>query len=226
MQPPRSKDGSVHVTDERFNTASHLIALVFFGIGSATLVTKVATSGHPWLLVGVSLYAFGLCTLFLFSTLHHCINGTPKTERILQTLDYLAIYLLIAGTFSPVCLGIVRTPLGWSVFGTVWIGAVVGMILKASIRSFPKWLGLCLYATLGWVAVFITIPVYKEVGFTATSLLALGGFLYTLGGILFLMERPNPYPGKFGFHEIWHLLVIAGALCHFIFIRILVNSLI
>lgn len=226
MTPPRtrSKDESVHVTDERFNTASHLFALVFSLVGSSVLITKASQTGDAWLTVGVSLYAFGLCGLFLFSVLHHGIEGSPKVEKLLQTLDYLAIYLLIAGSFSPVCLGIGRNPLGWSVFGTVWICAVTGMTLKAAIPSFPKWLGLCFYVILGWVAVLLAGMVTRELGGTATFMLSLGGVFYTVGGIIFLRESPNPIPGKFGFHEIWHLMVIGGALSHYAFMWMLVGA--
>lgn len=221
--PPLSKDGSVHVTDERFNTVSHLFAFVFSLVGSGVLLIKAAQTGDPWLIVGVALYALGLCSLFMFSTLHHGINGSPKMDRRLQTLDYLAIYLLIAGTFSPVCLGIGRNPLGWSVFGTIWICAITGMTLKAAIPSFPKWLGLNIYVILGWVAVLLAGMVYRILGLMPTIFLSLGGLAYTLGGVIFIHEKPNPLPGKFGFHEIWHLFVIAGALCHYIFIWLLVS---
>ncbi len=212
---PLSKDGSVHVTDEKFNTASHLFALVFSIIGSGVLLIESSKTGNPWLIVGVSLYALGLCSLFLCSTLHHGVNGSPQVERLMQTLDYLAIYLLIAGTFSPICLGIGRTTLGWSVFGTIWVCAIIGMVLKSSIRNFPKWLGLCIYVILGWVGVLLTDFIYTELGLQTTLLLAVGGLAYTLGGVIFIRERPNPAPGVFGFHEIWHLFVIAGAACHY-----------
>jgi len=225
IQSPLSKDGSVHITDERFNTASHLFALVFSLVGSSVLIIQAAQSENPWLIVGVSLYGFGLCSLFLCSTLHHGITGSPELERRLQTLDYLAIYLLIAGTFSPICLGIGRNPLGWSVFGTIWGGAVTGMILKSSIRGFPKWLGLCFYVILGWIAVFLSGMVYRELGGMPVILLCFGGLLYTVGGVIFLRESPNPLPGFFGFHEIWHLFVIGGAISHYGFTWMLVAAL-
>ncbi|WFB36988.1 hemolysin III family protein [Kiritimatiellota bacterium B12222] len=223
--PPLSKDDSIHVTDERFNTVSHLFAFVFSLVGSAVLIIEAVKTKNPWLIVGVSLYALGLCSLFLFSTLHHGVNGSPRTERLLQTLDYLAIYLLIAGTFSPVCLGIGRTSLGWSVFGTIWVCAITGMVLKSSIRGFPKWLGLYLYVILGWVAVLLAGLVYKTLGIPAFALLAVGGLAYTIGGAIFIKEAPNPIPGRFGFHEIWHLFVIVGALCHYAFIWEIVKAL-
>jgi hemolysin III len=222
--PPLSKDGSVHVTDERFNTASHLFAFVFSCVGSAVLVIKASHTANPWLIVGVSLYALGLCSQFLCSTLHHGIHGTLKTERLLQTLDYLAIYLLIAGTFSPVCLGIGRSTLGWSVFGTIWGCAIIGMVLKATVPAFPKWLGLYFYFVLGWVAVLLAGIVYNQLGLPTSLFLFIGGLFYTIGGVIFIREAPNPFPGIFGFHEIWHIFVIVGALCHYVFIYRLVET--
>lgn len=218
MEPaPRtlSKDGSVHVTDERFNTLSHLAGFVFSLVGSSYLIAQAALNATPWHVVGFSLYAFGLCSLFLFSTLHHGIRGSSGTERLLRTFDYLAIYLLIAGTFSPLCLVLARNPLGWAVFGVVWLITLLGIVLKSSIRRFPKWLGLGIYVILGWVAVLLGPTVIAMSGWTAGGLLLSGGVLYTIGGGIFLAETPNPLPGRFGFHEIWHLFVLAGAACHF-----------
>ena len=214
-QPVYSKDGSIHVTDERFNTASHLSAFVFSIIGSSVLIIESSKTKNPWLIVGVSLYAFGLCSLFLCSTLHHGVNGSPERERLLQNLDYIAIYLLIAGTFSPICLGMGRTPLGWSVFGTVWGLAITGMVLKSSFRNFPKWLGMCFYIIMGWIAVLLTNLIFQNLGLQTMILLVIGGLSYTIGGGIFIKEHPNPVPGIFGFHEIWHLFVIGGAACHY-----------
>lgn len=222
--PCLSKDGSVHVTDERFNTASHLAALVFSLVGASYLIVQASLTASVWHVVGYSLYGVGLCSLFLCSTLHHGVNASPRTERFLQTLDYLAIYLLIAGTFSPVCLIVGRDALGWSVLGSVWFVALTGMTLKASVPSFPKWLGLCLYVILGWVASLMGWALWQSLGFEAMGLLALGGVFYTAGGVMFLIEKPNPAPGFFGFHEIWHLFVIAGAASHYGLMLLLLNN--
>ncbi len=215
QQENTSKDGSEHVTDERFNTVSHMGALIFSLIGSGYLIAQASMTATPWHIVGFSLYAFGLCGLFLCSTLHHGINGSLRTEDTLRTMDYVAIYLLIAGTFSPFCLVLARDALGWSIFGTVWIVSIVGMVMRSTMTQFPKWLSMSFYVLLGWVAVLLGPVVFKALGPFAMGLLLAGGIFYTVGGVVFSTERPNPIPGRFGFHEIWHLFVIAGAACHF-----------
>jgi len=209
-----SKDGSPHVTDERFNTISHLLALIFAMIGSGWLIARASTVS-PWHATGASLYALGLVSLFLFSTLHHGLDGGPKLESALRTLDYAAIFLLIGGTFSPLCLTVARSPLGWSVFGVVWVFCLMGLTLRAVFTGLPKWFTMTLYVGLGWVAVLLGPTLAERLGAEAVGWITAGGVLYTLGGVVYVREAPNPVPGRFGFHEIWHLFVMAGAGCHF-----------
>ena len=213
-RPARSKDDSAHVTDERFNTVSHLGALIFAIVGTGYLIAQAAMTASRWHVVGFALYGFGLCTLFLCSTLHHGVNASTRTENLLKTLDYVAIYLLIAGTFSPICLVLGRDPLGWSILGTVWLVSLIGIALRAFVRGFPSWVGMGLYLILGWVAILLGPTVFRA-GPCAGWLLVAGGLFYTAGGVVFTIQKPNPIPGRFGFHEIWHIFVIAGAASHY-----------
>lgn len=209
-----SKDGSPHVTDERFNTISHLLALLFVVPGCAWLIVR-ASSVSPWHIVGASLYTLGIVSLFLFSTLHHGLEGSPRFEDRMRTLDYVAIFLLIGGTFSPLCLTVARGPLGWSVFGSVWFFCLVGITLRSAIPTLPKWVTMTFYVGLGWMAALLGPLLIGEMGPWGMAGIALGGVLYTAGGVIYVKEAPNPRPGFFGFHEIWHLFVMAGAAAHF-----------
>jgi len=220
--PPLSRDLSPHVTDERVNAATHLGAAVFALLGSVILVVESARRGSMWHVVGFSIYGTCLVGLFVASTLHHGLSARPRVAGILRTLDYLAIFLLIAGTFTPVCLTIARGTLGWSLLGVVWSIALVGMVLRGRFPGLPHWVTSTLYACLGWMGVLLAPFVHAATGVPGLALLAVGGILYTVGVVIFSLERPNLWPGRFGFHELWHVLVIAAAACHYaLMVRVL-----
>jgi hemolysin III len=213
-----SKDHSPHVTDERFNTASHLVGLVFSLVGGAWLIVQTSLAGDPWMITTVSIYAASLVSLFLGSTLHHGLDGSPAFERTLRTIDYVAIFGLIAGTMTPICLGLLRTPLAWTIFGGVWGVGLLGAALRVARPDLPKWVSGTLYGALGALGGALVWPVWEATGLLGVALVAFGGALYTSGSAIFALERPNPLPGVFGFHEIWHLFVLGGAAAHFAFI--------
>lgn len=210
-----SKDGSVHVTDERFNTASHMIAAMLSLLGSAMLIVKAATGATVLHIISFSIYGLSLILLFIASALHHGINGSSRTEALFRIFDYLAIFPLIAGTYTPICLVVLQGSLGWTVFGVVWAIAILGITLKASIPGLPKWVTNTFYLTLGLMSVVLIPPLFSILP-GAAIFLAVGGVFYVGGNVIFTRERPNPVPGLFGFHEIWHLFVMAGAFSHFI----------
>ena len=218
----QSKDGSTHVTDESFNTASHMVGAIFALLGGVFLIVDAAMEGSLWRIISFSIYGLFLFLLFVASALHHGVNAGPKTEHVLRQLDYLAIFPLIAGTYTPLCLIVLRGPLGWSVFGVIWALAIFGIAIKASMSSIPKWFTSTLYLAMGLMSLVLIIPLIRALPLTAILLLILGGAFYVGGNVIFSLEKPNPVPGRFGFHEIWHLCVIAGALAHYVMIYIYV----
>lgn len=211
-----SKDGSVHVTDEVFNTLSASIGALLSVIGVGLLLYQAWTQdkmGHFW---GLAVYGFGLVNLFLLSALHHGVNASPKTEHHLRQLDYFAIFIMIAGTMTPFCLIVLKkVTIGWVVFALLWILAVFGIAIKAVFPHVPRWLTTALYVGMGWLGALIFPAVCKLLPEGAVWLLVAGGLFYTVGAVLYYLEKPNPIPGRFGFHEIWHLCVLAGAGSHF-----------
>ena len=215
--PALSKDGSIHVTDEHINTCTHLGAAVFALLGGAWLIVQSATIPAPWYVVGFAVYAFTLFTLFFSSTLHHGINGSQRTEHVLRVIDYSAVFLLIAGTYTPICLGPLRGPLGWVVLGVNWLIAGVGIALRASYPTRPTRITNTLYITAGWTAIAIIWPLYTKLGLGAILTLGLAGLIYSAGLVVFALERPNPIPGRFCFHEVWHLMVVAATGCNYAF---------
>jgi hemolysin III len=194
-----------------------MAASIFSLLGTVLLIVYSSTAAKPWHIVSFSIYGFSLVSLFLASTLHHGVTSSPRVEGLLRAVDYFAIYVLIAGTYTPICLVVLRGPLGWSVFGVCWAVGLAGIGLKAAIPSLPKWISLTLYSTMGWLGAAIALPVYRAVSLAGIGLILAGGVFYTVGAVIFSVEKPNPVPGRFGFHEIWHIFVILGALSHYAF---------
>lgn len=222
MNSTVSKDGSPHTTDEVFNTVSHLAGAIFSLLGLVILVVQASVKGDPWLIVAFSIYGLSLFLVLISSTLHHGINGSEKVEHLLKLFDYLAIFPLISGTFTPLCLVLLRTPMGWSIFGVIWGLAIVGMIIKCIFPHIPKWVSSTIYISMGWMGFIIALLLFKTIGILGILYLSLGGIFYSIGFIVFNLEKPNPVPGKFGFHEIWHILVILGAFSHFLLMYFIV----
>ncbi len=211
----RSRDGSVHVTDERFNTVSHLFAACFAVAGAALLIVQAAEQHDAWKVVGFSLYGLSVVTLFVSSTLHHGIDGGPRVNEVLRTLDYDSVFLLIAGSTTPMVLVLFRTTYGWTVLAVVWVIAAAGIVLRSILRQLPKYVTNTLYIALGWMPVLL-VGSGASVPGGALVLMAAGGLLYSAGFVVFVVERPNPWPGVFGFHEIWHAMVVVAAVLHYL----------
>lgn len=215
MEPAvRSRDGSVHVTDERINTISHLVGTCFAVLGSALLLAQAGATGDPWRIVGLSIYCASLITLFVCSTAHHGLDRGKKVNDLLRTLDYTSVFFLIAGSVTPIVLVLARNTFGWAVLGTVWCVAVLGIAVRSVWQDLPKWVTNTLYIVLGWMP---TVLVFGDITVSpgALALMAAGGLVYSAGFVVFILERPNPVPGVFGFHEIWHVLVMIAATFHF-----------
>jgi len=216
LDGPLSHDGSPHVTDEVFNAASHLVAGMLSVLGAAVLITGASAHGDPWAITAFSLYSGSLLFLFFSSFAHHGIKGSPRLMEILRRLDYVAIFFLIPGTMTPVCfVCLTGTWVGWVFFGAVWGLSLLGVVMVTSCPiELPMWASMTMYITLGWFGAFLAVPAYQCLGLEGSSLLGLGGVVYTGGGVVFTLQRPNPLPGRFGFHEIWHLCVMTGAALH------------
>lgn len=212
----RSRDGSVHSTDEVINAASHLAASMFTFLGSVLLIVGASAQGEPWKIVSFSIYGLSVTFMFVASTLHHSITGPPKLEETLRIMDYLAIYPLIAGTFTPLCLVFFHSSyIGWTFFAVIWFLAACGMFMTVCLfHKIPKWMTMTIYISMGWIGAFMTYWLFPYIGWTGILLLVAGGLFYTVGGYVYSVEEPNPYPGRFGFHEIWHIAVILGVASH------------
>ena len=194
---------------ERLNSISHLVALFLSVSGVSVLMTLAVQSKDPWK-IGACLI-FGLCTIFLygFSTLYHSLQGIPK--KVFQKLDYIAIYLMIAGTYTPLTLITLRQEAGSIIFLVIWALAIVGILQELFRKASPqRKLSLFLYVVMGWLILTVIKELIHTLPLGALISLALGGVFYTAGILFFL----NDHRWKHA-HGIWHLFVMAGSTCHY-----------
>ena len=194
--------------EEIANSITHGIGVLLSIAGLAVLVNFSTTRGDAWHIVSCSIYGATLILLYTASTLYHSVP-VPRIKGLLRTFDHSAIYLLIAGTYTPFMLVNLRGPWGWSIFGTIWGIAILGIILKTT--SFGRLPGVSLgfYLTMGWIIVIAIKPLLAVLDKGGLELLILGGLAYSAGVIFYIWEK-LPYS-----HAIWHLFVLAGSIFHF-----------
>ncbi|HET8986833.1 MAG TPA: hemolysin III family protein [Trueperaceae bacterium] len=211
----RSRSSQRRGLREPVNGITHMV-----GVGLALAVTvllPILASGGG--LTVFALLVFGVSSLVLFSasSLLHSVRASPRTETWLRRFDHGAIFVLIAGSYTPVLL-IAMLPgyprLAWWLFGVVWLFALAGVAFKIAWIGAPRWLSTGLYLAMGWLVVLAIVPVARSLGLTNMLWLAAGGFFYSVGAVIYGSKRPDPVPGVFGYHEIWHLFVLAGWACH------------
>jgi hemolysin III len=187
-------------------------------IGSGVVLVAVAAARvGAGAALATTVYSVTILALFGVSALYHRHTWrTPRARAIMKRLDHSMIFLFIAGTYTPFSLLAVDQPRGYWILAGVWAGALAGVVLKLSWPTAPRWVGVPLYLGLGWVAVFVLTDILHIAGITSLVLLAVGGLLYTLGGVTYGIKKPNPWPGTFGYHEVFHAMTIVAATCHHI----------
>src|SRR4051794_8193435 len=170
----------------------------------------------PKATLAVTIYAVSLSALLGTSALYHRVNWTrPNVRRWMRRLDHSMIFFLIAGTYTPFALLVLDGPLADAILAVVWIGALAGAIVEMVWIEHPKWVAALIYLSLGWVAVIAFPGLWNEMGVAGTLLVALGGLLYSAGAIVYATQRPDPFPRTFGYHEVFHALVILAAAAQF-----------
>ncbi|TDR81593.1 PAQR family membrane homeostasis protein TrhA [Paludibacterium purpuratum] len=194
---------------ERFNGISHLVGTLLAITGLAVLVTRAGIEGDPWRVVSFSLYGATLVILYLVSTLYHSVRGRAKA--ILQKCDHSAIYLLIAGSYTPFALVTLRGPWGWTLFGLSWGLALFGIVQELTIGRRTRLLSMILYVLMGWMVLIAIKPLVLSLATPGLVWLALGGLFYSIGIYWFLNDEKIRHG-----HGIWHLFVLAGSLSQFV----------
>ncbi|MDP9426526.1 MAG: hemolysin III family protein, partial [Actinomycetota bacterium] len=199
----------VVVREEVANSVTHGLGLLASIIGGVVLVYLAAERGEAWHVVSAAVYGATLVSLYAASTLYHALKGT-KARDVLRLLDHCAIYLLIAGTYTPITLVSLRGGWGWALFGTVWALAVAGIFFKVFATGRFGYLSTVAYVLMGWICIIALKPMLVLLSPGALALLAAGGVLYTAGTVFYSWER-IPYS-----HAVWHLFVVAGSVCHYL----------
>ncbi|MDQ3137060.1 MAG: hemolysin III family protein [Gemmatimonadota bacterium] len=199
---------------EPVNAWSHLVGLILAALGTALLLRLADGFTET---AAFAVYGGSLILLYAASTIYHALPLPAHRLRPLRTLDHVAIYFLIAGTYTPVALVTLPGPWGWALLGTAWAIAAAGIPFKIWWIDAPVWLSTGIYLAMGYMALLAAAPLAAAVPAGGLVWLVAGGLAYTAGAIIFTRRRPDPFPGRFGHHEIWHVMVLVGSGCHFAF---------
>ena len=195
---------------ERFNSVTHLVGTVLSLAGLATLVTMAAMERDPYKIVSFAVYGAMLLTLYTISTLYHWVRS-PRAKAVLQKCDHSAIYLLIAGSYTPFTLVTLRGPWGWSLFGVSWGLAALGIVQELTLGRRTRSVSMVIYVMMGWLALVAIRPLVSALPPAGTAWLLAGGLIYS-AGIYFFINDERIRHG----HGIWHLFVLGGSLCQFV----------
>ncbi len=196
--------------EERANWASHAVGLGLSLAGAPVLIAGAADTGDAGKVVGAYVFAATMVTLYLTSTVYHAL-GAGRAKRVMQVVDHSAIFLFIAGSYTPFTLGALRGPWGWSLFGTVWALAALGVLLKLTCGVRHPRLSMTLYLAMGWLSLAAIYPLWTKLSPGGFLWLLAGGLAYTGGVAYFLNDHRRHYD-----HFRWHLFVMAGSACHFV----------
>jgi len=200
------------------------VHLVFFFLALPAGVAVVLAAGSTRVRVGAAVYAVGLCALFGVSATYHRFKWSPPVRQRMRRMDHATIFLMIAGSYTPLCLLVVRGVTGTVILVVAWAGAAIGVGFAASGIAEKSVFGLVCYIGLGWLMVVALPQLLRRLTTTELLLVVVGGVLYTAGAIILGTRWPDPFPRIFGYHEIWHVMVAAAAVCHYITILSIVRS--
>lgn len=195
---------------------THLAGVLLSLVALGVLIERSVRSGQAWQMVSFPIFGASLLLLYTASTLYHSLRLSPRGLLALRKLDHTMIFLLIAGSYTPFCLGPLWGRLGWTLLVLVWTIAAAGIVLKLCWMSAPRWLSTGIYLGMGWLVVLALPPLVRSLTPACLAWLLTGGVLYTIGAAFYGTKWPNPWPGRFGFHEIWHLFVLGGSMSHFL----------
>ncbi|MGN0430682.1 MAG: hemolysin III family protein [Acetatifactor sp.] len=198
---------------------THFIAMMMAVFASVPLLVKAGLDSGTRNFFAMAVFMGSMILLYAASATYHSVDLSGKELKIFKRIDHMMIFVLIAGSYTPVCLIILGGKLGYSLLALVWGIALIGMLIKAFWVTCPKWFSSVIYIAMGWVVVFAFGPLVHSLTTPAFLWLLAGGIIYTIGGIIYALKLPlfNSLHKTFGSHEIFHLFVMGGSVCHFIF---------
>lgn len=197
---------------------THLIGMIAAIFAATPLIIKVMNGPNRTHTTSFIIFIVSMILLYGASTTYHSFDVSEKTNRILRKLDHAMIFILIAGSYTPICVVVLKGKVGYTLLALVWTIAIVGIILKICWINAPKWLSSVIYILMGWVCVLAFSPIVNGLSKAAFIWLVAGGIIYTVGGVIYALKLSifNNKHKYFGSHEIFHLFVMGGSICHFI----------
>ena len=198
---------------------THFIGMMMAILASTPLLIKAVLSGQPVIFFAMVVFIASMILLYGASATYHSINVSGRILRVFRKLDHMMIFVLIAGSYTPVCLVILGGRLGYTLLAVVWGVAILGMAVKAFWITCPKWFSSVIYIAMGWICLGVFGQLWNTLPRPAFLWLLAGGLIYTAGGVIYALKLPifNARHRYFGSHEIFHLFVMGGSICHFIF---------
>ena len=199
---------------EPVNGLTHLAGGLLASVGLIVLLAA-AGEGRVDQVVAFGIFGFSLIALYTASALYHLLPLSPTGVARLRRVDHMSIFVLIAGTYTPFCLLALEGAWRVGLLGLIWGLALGGIVLKLFWMDAPRWLSVALYLGMGWVALVAAPALFRAVPTGGMVWVLVGALVYSAGALVYWLQRPNPMPGVFGFHELWHLFVLVGSACHF-----------
>lgn len=203
---------------------THFIAMMLAVFAAVPLLVKAGTTSGTRSFVAMCIFMGSMILLYAASTTYHSVDLSGDRLRIFRKIDHMMIFVLIAGSYTPVCLIVLGGQLGYTMLAVVWGIALVGILIKALWITCPKWFSSVIYIAMGWVCVFVFSTLFNTLPTAAFLWLLAGGIIYTIGGVIYALKLPifNSKHKSFGSHEVFHLFVMGGSICHFIFMYLYV----
>lgn len=207
-----------HSIKEPGSAITHFIGMLMAIFAAIPLLLKAAKEPNPVYMISLSVYAVSLILLYAASTTYHTFDLSKKVNTLLKKWDHMMIFLLIAGSYTPICLLVLDQPTGFFLLALVWSIAIIGILIKAFWVFCPKWVSSLLYIGMGWTCVLAFTQLLNNMSRPAFLWLLAGGIIYTIGGVIYALKLPvfNSKHKNFGTHEIFHLFVMGGSACHFV----------
>lgn len=203
---------------------THFIGMMLAIIAATPLMVKAAGDANPTAFIAMAIFICSMVALYGASAIYHSVTVKEKVLNVFRKLDHMMIFVLIAGSYTPVCLVVLGDKLGYTLLAVVWGIAIIGMITKACWITCPKWFSSVIYIAMGWVCLAVFGTLRDNLSTGAFLWLLAGGIIYTIGGVIYALKLPifNSRHKNFGSHEVFHLFVMGGSICHFIFMYLYV----
>lgn len=206
---------------------THGIALLLAIAGAAPLLIRAARTDDNLHIIALAVFILTMILLYAASTIYHSVDSTEKVNRRLRKFDHMMISIMIAGSYTPICLIALHNRLGYALCIAVWAVAIFGIILKALWITCPKWVSSVLYIGMGWLCVLAFLPIFHSLPKAGFAWLLAGGIIYTIGGVIYGLKLPifDAKHKNFGSHEIFHVFIMLGSMCHFVVMYFFVSTL-